>query len=154
MPAWSANLSKRLIKAPKVMLCDTGLACHLLGAGPELLNKDRVLMGHLLENFVANELKKQASWPDAVVEIMHYRTASGREIDFILEDRQGRVVAVEVKSSQAVRAEDFEAMRDLAEMLKSRFVCGVLLHDGSHILPFAKNLWTAPLSSLWSGERD
>ena len=154
VPAWSANLSKRLIKAPKVMLCDTGLACHLLGAGPELLNKDRVLMGHLLENFVANELNKQASWHDAAVEIMHYRTASGREIDFILEDRRGHVVAVEVKSSQAVRAEDFDAMRDLAEMLKSRFVCGVLLYGGTHILPFGKNLWTAPLSSLWSGEKD
>jgi hypothetical protein len=112
------------------------------------------MMGHLLENFVANELKKQVSWSNAAVEIMHYRTASGREIDFILEDRRGHVVVLEVKSSQAVRAEDFDAMRDLAEMLKSRFVCGVLLHDGSHVLPFGKNLWTAPLSSLWSSERD
>jgi len=154
VPAWSANVSKRLIKAPKVMLCDTGLGCHLLGAGPELLNKDRVLMGHLLENFVANELKKQASWHDDAVEIMHYMTASGREIDFILENRRGQVVAVEVKSSQAVRTEDFDAMRDLAKMLKSRFKCGVLLHDGGHILPFAESLWAAPLSSLWSGEKD
>ncbi len=154
MPAWHANLSKRLIKAPKIMICDTALACHLLGAGPELLIKDRALMGHLLENFVANQLKKEASWSDTAVEIMHYRTASGREIDFILEDRQGRTVAVEVKSSQTVKSEDFNAMRDLADMLKSRFVCGVLLHDGRRVLPFGKNLWTAPLSSLWSGEKD
>jgi len=150
VPAWSANLSKRLIRAPKIMLCDTGLACHLLGAGPELLQRDRILLGHLLENFVANELKKQASWLDSGVEIMHYRTASGREIDFILEDRRGRVVAIEVKLSQAIRDEDFDAMRDLAEMIKSRFVCGVLLHDGGNVLPFGKHLWAAPLSSLWS----
>jgi hypothetical protein len=65
-----------------------------------------------------------------------------------------QIVAVEVKSSQAVKAEDFDAMRDLAEMVKSRFVCGVLLHDGSRVLPFGKNLWIAPLSSLWSGEKD
>jgi hypothetical protein len=154
LPAWSGKLSKRLIKAPKVMLCDTALACHLLGAGPGLLRKDRVLMGHLLENFVANELKKQTCWADATVEIMHYRTASGRELDFILEDRRGHMVAVEVKSSQAIKAEDFDAMRDLAGNVKSRFECGVLLHDGSRVLPFGKHLWAAPISSLWAGEKD
>jgi predicted AAA+ superfamily ATPase len=154
LPAWSANLSKRLIKAPKVMLCDTGLSCHLLGSSRELLNKDRILMGRLLENFVGNELRKQASWLDESVEIMHYRTASGREIDFILEDKQGRVAAIEVKSSQAIKNQDFDAMQDLAEMTKSRFVCGVLLHDGNRVLPFGKKLWAAPISSLWSGEQD
>jgi predicted AAA+ superfamily ATPase len=45
LPAWSHNLSQRLVKAPKLHLVDTGLTCHLLGADARRLSKDRLLPG-------------------------------------------------------------------------------------------------------------
>ncbi len=78
LPAWSGNLSKRLVKAPKLLLCDTGLATHALGLAPGL-NKGRVeYAGALLENFVAVELNKQATWSQERVQLYHFRTHSGQ----------------------------------------------------------------------------
>lgn len=150
LPAWSVNLGKRLVKAPKLMLCDTGLACHLLGADENRLNGDATLKGRLTENFISNELHKQATWSAVSVRIFHFRSASAQEIDFILEDTRGRVVAIEVKASHTVRPEDFHPMRALAESLKSRFIRGILLHDGRQVIPHGANLWSAPFSCLWS----
>jgi predicted AAA+ superfamily ATPase len=54
LPAWSSNLGKRLVKAPKVILSDTGLSASLLALNKNRLIADRVLAGPLLENFVVD----------------------------------------------------------------------------------------------------
>ena len=56
------DLGKRLVKAPKLHLVDTGLACHLVGADAQRLGGDRPLQGRILETFVVGELRKQLSW--------------------------------------------------------------------------------------------
>jgi predicted AAA+ superfamily ATPase len=152
LPAWSVNLGKRLIKAPKIMLCDTGLACHLLDADIHRLNADGLLKGRLLENFVANELFKQTTWLKNSIRLFHYRSASGQEIDFILEYQQGRVVALEVKASNTIRSSDFAPMRVLQDSLKSRFLMGVILHDGSQVIPHGQCFYSAPISCLWASD--
>src|SRR3990167_9117395 len=48
LPAWSGNLSKRLVKAPKLVIGDTGLMSYLLGLNEERLLHDSVLAGHVL----------------------------------------------------------------------------------------------------------
>ena len=50
IPAWGSNRGVRLTKAPKVMLTDTGLACHLLGVNEERLKVDGNARGALVEN--------------------------------------------------------------------------------------------------------
>ena len=89
LPAWSNNLGQRLIKSPKVLLSDTGLLALLSGTTPDRLRQDPTLAGHLLENFVAMELVKQASWSENPVQIFHFRTLAGTEVDIVLEDRGG-----------------------------------------------------------------
>jgi predicted AAA+ superfamily ATPase len=58
LPAWSANIGKRLVKAPKLLLNDTGLLTHLLGMDAERLKDDSMAGGAILENFVAMEMFK------------------------------------------------------------------------------------------------
>ena len=58
LPAWSSNLGKRLVKAPKLFMVDTGLACHLLGIDEEGLRQRGEIAGRLFENFVVLELFK------------------------------------------------------------------------------------------------
>jgi len=74
IPAWSANVGKRLAKAPKAVLCDLGLTCHLLGVDTTRLRSDTTLLGHLAESFVVTELMKQQTWSRQVVSLCHYRT--------------------------------------------------------------------------------
>ena len=149
LPAWFSNLGKRLAKAPKLLLADTGLLSHLIDADASRLRRDRTLLGHVLENFVALELIKQLGWSDRRCRLHHFRTESGAEVDLVLEDRAGRLVGVEVKSAASVRQQDFRGLEALARLSGERFVRGVALCTGTTVVPFGRNLFALPVSQLW-----
>lgn len=150
LPAWSRNLGQRLVKAPKLHLVDTGLACHLLGADARRLSEDRPLLGRLLESFVVGELRKQISWTDPRMTLYHYRTAAGSEADVVLEKPNGSVAAIEVKASATVAAADFAALKALRDQLGQQFQAGVVLYLGEQIVPFGDKLWLVPVPALWA----
>lgn len=150
LPPWSANLGKRLIKSPKLYLGDPGLAAYLLGWGlgerPDL----DATAGRLLESFVFMELTKAIGWSRIQPRLYHFRTASGTEVDFVLEDRAGRCVGVEVKAGASVGEKDFRGLRALREALGERFRSGVVLYGGPATVPFGLGLYAAPVPSLWT----
>ncbi len=148
LPAWSANLGKRLTKAPKLMFTDTGLAMALLGQDEAGLVTKRGQLGNLLENYVAAEVAKQAAWAQTRVTLHHFRAYAGQEVDFILEDGQGRMAGVEVKATATPRSDDFKGLKLLAEAFPDRFVRGVVLHLGDQAIPFGNNLWALPVAGL------
>lgn len=150
LPAWSPNVGKRLVKAPKLHLVDTGLACHLIGANGKRLSKDRSLLGRMLETFVVGELRKQLSWAASHMALYHYRTATGSEVDVILERADGSVVGVEIKAGATVAASDFAALQTLRDQLGTRFHTGVVLYLGDHVVPYGDHLWLVPVSALWA----
>ena len=96
LPPWHNNLGKRLVKTPKLHIGDTGLACALLGASAQTLLGNRSLLGPLLETFVYQELRRQATWHDEPVEFFHYRDKDQIEVDIVLECG-GKVAGVEVR---------------------------------------------------------
>jgi hypothetical protein len=150
IPPWSKNLSKRLIKTPKLYLTDTGLMLYLLGADDQRLKSDGEIMGKAVESFIMNELLKLISWSRTQPKLYHFRTQAGQEIDFLLERRDGSVVCIEVKSSQKVDASSFKTMKALAGELKNKFVRGIVLYAGSEVIPFDKNIAAVPLQALWT----
>ncbi len=149
LPAWSTNLSKRLVKSPKVHLVDSGLAAHLALHDRGALSRNDPLFGALLETFVVAELSKQASWSLVRPSLYHFRSAAGREVDVVLEAGGGRVVGVEVKASASVNENDFAGLRTLAAEAGKKFVRGVLLYGGDTVLPFGDGLIAVPISALW-----
>lgn len=150
LPAWSPNLGKRLVKAAKLHLVDTGLACHLLGIDAKRLNEDRsLLLGKMLETFVVGELRKQLSWSAPRTSIHHFRTAAGSEADAVLEKPDGSVAGVEVKAGATVGASDFAALQELRDQLGKKFIAGVVLYTGDKLIPFGDKLWLVPLPALW-----
>ena len=117
LPAWSGNAGKRLIRAPKVYVRDSGLVHALLG----LQNLDAVL-GHPVagaswEGFVIEQLINAAPQAQA----SFYRTSNGAEVDLVLEFRNGQTWVIEIKRSSAptvskgfyVAATDLGAARKL-----------------------------------------
>ena len=147
--AWSPNLGKRLVKAPKMVMNDSGLMSYLLGLEKNRLLENRHLMGPLFENFVIMEIFKQIGWSTLQPRIFHFRTQSGLEVDIVLEDRAGKVVGIDVKSAASVSAGDFKGLRFLSESLRNKFHRGIVLYRGEKILPFGKNLFAVPLPALW-----
>ncbi len=156
LPAWSANIGRRLVKAPKVILNDTGLMASLLGADAERLKTNGELLGGLLENFVVMEVRKDAGWSRTQPGLFHYRTQTGQEVDLVLEDAAGRLVGIEVKASATITLDDFKGLRHLAEAVGGaeaaggRFVRGVVFYTGEKVIPFGANLHALPVSSLWT----
>jgi predicted AAA+ superfamily ATPase len=117
LPAWSGNIGKRLIRAPKVYVRDSGLVHALLG----LQNLDSVL-GHPVagaswEGFVIEQLINAAPTAQA----SFFRTSNGAEVDLVLEFRSGQTWVIEIKRSSAptvskgfyVAAADLGAARSL-----------------------------------------
>lgn len=149
LPAWSPNVGRRLVKAPKLHLVDTGLACHLIGADARRLAGDPALCGRILESYVVGELQKQISWTHPQITLHHFRTAGGAEIDIVMEQPDGAVGAVEVKASAAVNASASASLEILRDRLGKRFRAGVVLYTGDQTLPFGDKLWLVPLANLW-----
>jgi predicted AAA+ superfamily ATPase len=151
LPAWHNRLGPRLVKAPKLLVCDSGLLCHLLQWEGERLSRDSTSFGLALECFVGMELAKAVDVDPRPPSLMHYRTSKGAEIDFVLEAPDGRIAVLEVKASGAVDESDFRQIARLRDSVDSRFARGVVLYDGERALPFGDRLEAWPISALWSG---
>ena len=147
---WARNLGKRIIQTPKVYLNDTGLLAYLLGATVDRLKAEGNLAGAVLENFALMELRKQSTWSATQPELFYWRTASGQEVDVVLEDRAGRVVGVEVKAAATLSANDVRGLQALATAAGKHWVRGVVFYTGTEVIPFSANVHGVPISRLWS----
>lgn len=152
MPPWHTNRLSRLIKTPKIHVGDTGVASAVLGHTPDSLRVDRKALGHLLETFVVQELRRQASWNEHHVRFHHFRHKDGAEVDVVMEGGRRRIVGVEVKLSGTVRAKDFRGLKKLREAVGDRWVRGIVLYDGEMTVPFGDGLAAVPLSCLWTSD--
>lgn len=150
LPAWSSNLGKRLTKAPKLFLKDSGLMAHLMGVEANRLRLDPDLLGGLLETFVAGEVRKLLGSAQARTKLFHFRTLPGQEVDLLLERADGCIVGMEVKASASIQAKDFKGLHHLSEMVQARFHRGVVFYTGQEVLPFGKGMWAVPISALWN----
>lgn len=146
---WHSNRLSRLIKTPKLHLGDTGLACALLGADAQTLAADRQMLGPLLETFVFQELRRQASWHEREIAFYHFRDKDGVEVDIVLERGAGEVAGVEVKAGATVTASDFRGLHKLKDATGKRFAVGVVLYDGESCAGFGERLHAVPLRALW-----
>ena len=64
---------------------------------PRRLMRHDSAIGGLPEGFVAMELARQLAWSQTRAELFHYRTRDDVEVDIVLEDRAGAVIAIDVK---------------------------------------------------------
>lgn len=150
IPAWSANLAKRVITSPKVAFVDSGIAAYLLGQSHDRLAQlTSTMIGPLAEGFVLMELARQLTWADHEIRLYHYRTKDKVEVDAILETNDGRIAGVEVKASATVTASDFKGLRHLQSQIGDAFEAGVVLYAGRQSLSFGHRLKALPISALW-----
>lgn len=150
VPAWSNNLLSRTIKRPKVHVTDSGLLAYLVGADEHRIETDLDLGGMFFESFVAMEIYRQISWLDDRPELFHYRDRDQREVDIVLEHRDGSITAVEVKAAATVRKGDFRGLAHLRDKLGATFKAGALLYTGESTVSFGDRIAAVPLSGLWA----
>lgn len=150
VPAWRPSYLQRVLHAPKVYVADSGLLLHLLGGSQQRILADDRLVGGALETFVAMEIVKHASFSDIDPRVYHFRDRRGHEVDLVLEDRAGRVVAIEVKTKVSLSQADVSGLAKLRDAVGDRFVCGAVIHAGEQTVPLGDRLWALPVSGLWA----
>lgn len=149
LPAWERNPGKRLVKAPKVFVPDTGLLAHLANWTAARMDVASGLPGGLVETFVLGELLKHLAFSPQRLSLWHYRTQNNIEVDFILENRSGGITGIEVKASASVDAKDFKGLKHLQETEAAIFQRGIVLYSGREVVPFGEKLFAVPLSMWW-----
>ena len=147
---WFTNRLKRLTKSPKLHFLDAGLLSAMRSVTPDTVKKDKTPFGSILETFVFSELRKIATWSEQRCTFSHFRDKDRNEVDIVLENRRGEIVGIEVKSSATVTSSDFSGMRRLAQACGDKFTQGLVLYDHDQVVPFAGNMFAAPISSLWA----
>ena len=106
----------------KLLFVDSGVAANLSGRSSARPSKGDELSGPLLENFVLSEVAHLLPQTEAMPRLSHFRTKDGIEVDGTLEARDGRLVALEVKTSESVRADDLRGMIYLRDRMPDPFV--------------------------------
>ena len=153
---WGGNYIARATKTPKLMVGDTGIAAGMLNLSPEsLLRPGAEMAGAMLETFVANELRRQASAGPDPVSVFFMRDRNGKlEADFVLERADGAVVALEVKATHSPSRDDAKHLRWLRDRMDrsspGKFCNGLLLHCGEKTVEIGDRLHMAPISTLWA----
>jgi predicted AAA+ superfamily ATPase len=150
LPPWHSNRLSRLIKTPKLHVGDTGIACAVLNRDSAALWEDRALLGQMVETFVYQELRRQASWQEDEIRFHHFRDRDGFEVDLVLERPGGELAGVEVKAGATVTAADFRGLQKLRDGTGKHFKAGVVLYDGEVAGSFGEGLYAVPLSELWA----
>ena len=145
---YHANVSKRLVKSPKLYIRDTGLL-HYLGG----LRRPQDLdtwpgRGNSWEGFVLEELIRRAKlrWPSP--NVYFWRTQAGAEADLLIENGRMRL-AVEIKSSSSLSAKGLLGIRQCMKDLGLR--SGFVVYRGERALRLAPGLSAVPWARLEKG---
>jgi predicted AAA+ superfamily ATPase len=101
---WSRNVSKRLVKSPKLYFTDTGLLCYLL----KYPNAETLLAGPasgaVFENMIVMEFLKNKLNRGLRGDLYFYRDSNGVEIDLLI-DEGASVSLWEIKAAKTIKAE-------------------------------------------------
>jgi predicted AAA+ superfamily ATPase len=126
---YAENVSKRVVKSPKLYFTDTGLICHLLGIHtPEQAERDP-LRGGLYENLIILEIYKKRLNLGLRPELFFYRDTHGNEVDLLI--RSGRnLMPIEIKSSVTFNEEYLKGIANLRKTVGPRLLPGYVLYNG------------------------
>lgn len=146
LPPYHTNLSKRLVKMPKLYFLDTGLCAYLTEWSTARTLEAGAMNGALLETYVFGELLK--SWWNRGKQphLYYYRDKDGREIDFLFV-RDRTLYAVEVKKS-ASPSPDWARYFGMLARLQPRGAQGAVICLTRELLPLTRTIRAVPVGLL------
>lgn len=142
-----SNAGKRLVKTPKVYFMDVGTLCYLAGLRDPMHAMAGPMGGAILETAVVGEVFRTLAHRGVEPRLYFWRTATGTEVDLIVESETG-LVPVEVKLASTpnpAMAKGIEAFRrDYGDRVGRGFV----IHTGAEALPLGSSVLAWPFAAL------
>jgi len=140
---YHGNISKRLVKSPKIYFPDPGVNRAILG--------DTVSgAGAAYESWVFSELLKWSHLQPVEPEIFFYRTSAGMEVDFLLTGEE-RLLPIEVKASRKVAHADGRHLESFMAEHRKEAPLGLVVYPGASLVEIRKNIWAIPDWLLFAG---
>jgi len=129
LPPWFDNISKRLIKSPKIYFYDVGLVSYLLGNKTKRHLELHPLRGNLYENMIIIDLIKQIYNKGFDPDFYFYRDSNANEIDLIIPDGPN-IIPIEIKSTETFRSSLLKSNLFINKLYNKRIKDNYLIYSG------------------------
>jgi len=148
IPPWKKSKNRRMITTEKFYLFDVGVANYLARRQPKIGSQE---FGKAFEHYILMELKAYQSYRNPDMPVTFWRTSTGREVDFILGDKE---VAIEIKGSSRIHEGDIGTLQALLEDGPVKKCCIVCLEKQPRQLTINIEAipWQMFIERLWYGE--
>ena len=145
---WKKVKNRRLIETEKFYLFDVGVSNYLARRTPRIGTPE---FGHSFEHYILMELRAYQAYRNPELDIRYWRTSTGFEVDFILDDM---AAAIEVKASDRVHPIHTRGLNALMEEHRVKRAILVCLEQEPRRTENAIDIlpWRMFLEMLWSGE--
>jgi predicted AAA+ superfamily ATPase len=132
LPCYHGNISKRLIKMPKLHFYDSGLACWLLGIRDAAQLDTHPLRGAIFESWVLSEIIKQRFNRGEANGVWFFRDKAGLESDAMVQGRESLKI-VEVKAGQTIASDWAAGSRKITELFAKtkQAVSSIVVYGGT-----------------------
>jgi len=135
---WHANISKRLVKSPKLYFYDTGLAAYLLGMENTQHMRSHPLRGALFENMVMVEALKYRFNRGKRSNLSFYRDSGGHEVDMLITSGS-QLYPIEIKSGATVNRDYFKGLDFISRLDSPSITTGAVIYGGD--MPQSRGAW-------------
>ncbi len=115
---YTKNISKRIIKSPKLYFTDTGLLTYLLRYSDGIQLEKGPMSGHIFENMVIIEALKQKFNKKRRFELYFFRDSNFNEIDLILEYAD-KTLLIEIKTTRTIRLQHGQQLQKMFDIFRN-----------------------------------
>lgn len=145
--------SKRSLRSSaKFFPADVALSARSLVSTSDAQLVDADVRGRLIETLVMQQVRAHAGWAERSVDIFHWRQRIKNkdvEVDVVLRDSAGSLIAVEVKASARVKPEFLKGLKSFQELYGDRVTRGFVVCNVARPVPLGEKIWALPLAALW-----
>ncbi len=139
------NITKRLVKTPKMYFMDTGLAAYLCRwPDAETLEKG-AMDGAFFETYVISEIVKSYYNAGKRPDLYYYRDIDGKEIDLLFVEGD-KIYPIEIKKAKSPNHAD----KNLSVLNKFKLEVqpGIIICMADEMLPFSRDVWYFPVTAV------
>lgn len=140
-----SNITKRLVKTPKVYFMDTGLAAYLCRWPDAATLENGAMDGAFLETHVVTEIVKSYYNAGKPVDLYYYRDIDSKEIDLLVV-QGARIFPIEIKKGKqpAHADKNFSVLGKLRQTIEP----GIIMCMSDDLIPYNRESWYCPVSVL------
>ncbi len=140
-----SNITKRLVKTPKVYFMDTGLAAYLCRWPSAETLETGAMDGAFFETYVISEIVKSFYNAGKPADIFYYRDIDKKEIDLLIV-RENKMYPIEIKKAKEPARPDKNFA--VLKQFKMSVEAGIVLCMTDELIPYNRESWYVPVTSL------